>query len=79
MIKKLSNFWLKSKTDNFTKIPLFIMMFNWRKFQKDGKDGSCLLYAFYPDIAKDVFLRDKLQECVDYIRDNYDMEKFTKI
>lgn len=37
MIKKLSNFWLKRKTDNLTKIPLFIMMFNWRKFQKDGK------------------------------------------
>ena len=55
------------------------MMFNWRKFQKEGKDGSCLLYALYPDIAKDTFLREKLQECVDYIRDNYDMEKFTKI
>lgn len=55
------------------------MMFNWRKFQKDGKEGSCLLYALHLDIAKDVFLRDKLQECVDYIRDNYDMEKFTKI
>lgn len=58
MIKKLSNFWFKRKTDNLTKIPLFIMMFNWRKFQKDGKEGSCLLYALYPDIAKDVFLRD---------------------
>lgn len=79
MIKKLSNFWLKRKTDNLTKIPLFIMMFNWRKFQKDGKDGSCLLYALHSDIAKDVFLREKLQECVDYIRDNYDMETFTKI
>lgn len=55
------------------------MMFNWRKFQKDGKEGSCLLYALHPDIAKDAFLREKLQECVDYIRDNYDMEKFTKI
>lgn len=79
MIKKLSNFWLKRKTDNLTKIPLFIMIFNWRKFQKDGKDGSCLLYTLHPDIAKDTFLREKLQECVDYIRDNYDMEKFTKI
>lgn len=79
MIKKLSNFWLKRKTDNLTKIPLFIMMFNWRKFQKDGKEESCLLYALHPDIAKDTFLREKLQECVDYIRDNYDMEMFTKI
>ena len=79
MIKKLSNFWLKRKTDNLTKIPLFIMMFNWRKCQKDWKEGSCLLYALHPDIAKDTFLREKLQECVDYIRDNYDMETFTKI
>lgn len=79
MIKKLSNFWLKRKTDNLTKIPLFIMMFNWRKFQKDGKEGSYLLYALHPDIAKDTFLIEKLQECVDYIRDNYDMEMFTKI
>ena len=41
--------------------------------------GSFLLHALHPDIAKDTFLREKLQECVDYIYDNYDMEKFTKI
>jgi hypothetical protein len=55
------------------------MTFDWKKFQKDGKENSCMLYALHPDIAKDQFLKEKLSECVDYIRDNYDMETFTKI
>ena len=55
------------------------MTFNWKKFQKDGKKDSCLLYVLHPDIANDQFVREKLSECVDYIRDNYDMEIFTKI
>lgn len=79
MIKKLCKLYIRHKTKNLTRIPLFTMTFDWKKFQEDVKMGSCLLYAFHPDIAKDTFLRKKLQECVDYIRDNYDMEKFTKI
>lgn len=79
MIKRLYNIWLKRKTKNFTRIPLFTMMFDWKKFQENGKKGSCLLYVIHPDIANDLILRRKLSECVDYIRDNYDMEIFTKI
>ena len=79
MIKKIANYWLKHKTKNLTRIPLFIMTFDWKKFQKDGKEGSCMLYTLHPDIAKDQFLKEKLSECVDYIRDNYNMEMFTKI
>lgn len=79
MIKKIANYWLKHKTKNLTRIPLFMMTFNWKKFQKDGKENSCMLYTLHPDIAKDQFLKEKLCECVDYIRDNYDMEMFTKI
>lgn len=37
------------------------------------------MYTIHPDIANDQFVREKLSECVDYIRDNYDMEIFTKI
>ena len=54
------------------------MTFNWKKFQKDGKNDSCIL-NIHPDIANDQFVKEKLSECVDYIRDNYDMEMFTKI
>ena len=79
MIKKLCNLYIRHKTKNLTRIPLFTMTFDWKKFQEDGKKGSCLLYALHPDIANDQFLKEKLSECVDYIRDNYDMEMFTKI
>lgn len=78
MIKKLCNLYIKHKTKNLTRIPLFTMTFDWRKFQKEGKEGSCIL-NIHPDIANDQFVREKLSECVDYIRDNYDMEIFTKI
>jgi hypothetical protein len=54
------------------------MTFDWKKFQKDGKKDSCIL-NIHPDIANDPFLKEKLSECSDYIRDNYDMEIFTKI
>ena len=79
MIKRLYNIWFKQQTKNFTRIPVFVMTFDWKKFQKDRKENSCMLYTLHPDIAKDQFLKKKLSECVDYIRDNYDMETFTKI
>lgn len=79
MFKKLCNIWLKHKTKGFTLIPLFTMMFDYQKFKKYGKEGSCTLYALHPDIKDDEFLKEKLCECVDYIRENYDMEIFTRI
>lgn len=78
-MRKLYNLWLRHRTKNFTKIPLFTMVFNYQKFKETGKENSCTMYVLHPDIAKDEFLKEKLQECVDYIRDNYDMEKFTEI
>ena len=79
MFKKIFNLYIRYKTKNLTRIPLFIMTFDWKKFHKDGKENSCMLYILHPDIAKDQFLKEKLSECVDYIRDNYDMEIFTKL
>jgi hypothetical protein len=55
------------------------MTFDWKKFQKYGEKDSCTLYSIHPDIAKDPILKEKLSECVDHIRNNYDMEMFTKI
>lgn len=37
MIKRLYNIWFKRKTKNFTRIPVFVMTFDWNKFQKGGK------------------------------------------
>ena len=79
MFKKIFNLYIRYKTKNLTRIPLFIMTFDWKKFHKDGKENSCMLYILHSDIAKDQFLKKKLSECVDYIRDNYDMEIFTKL
>lgn len=79
MIKKLCNLYIKCKTKGLTRIPLFTMTFNYPYFRRFGKENSCMLYALHPDIAKDEFLKEKLSECVDYIRDNYDMEIFTRI
>ena len=78
MFNKFFNLYIRYKTKNLTRIPLFIMTFDWKKFQKEGKKDSCML-AIHPDIANDPFLKEKLSECVDYIRDNYDMEIFTKL
>lgn len=79
MIKKLCNLYIRHKTKGLTRIPLFTMTFDYQKFKKFWKENSCMLYTLHPDIAKDEFLKGKLCECVDYIRDNYDMEIFTRI
>ena len=78
MIKKIVNCWIRHKTKNLTRIPLFTMTFNYRKYKADGKKDSCMYYT-HPDIAKDEFVKNKLQEVVNYIRDNYDLDIFTKI
>lgn len=54
------------------------VMESCRFFRFIGSPYSCIL-NIHPDIANDQFVREKLSECVDYIRDNYDMEIFTKI
>lgn len=78
-MKRIFNVWLKKKTKNYTLIPLFTVTFNYQKFKKLGKQGSCVFHSIHPDICEDKFLKEKLCECVDYIRDNYDMEIFTRI
>lgn len=79
MIRWLCNLHIKRKTKNLTQIPLFTMTFNYKKYKENGKENSCMLYALHPDIVQDEFLKENLQKCVDYIRENYDMEVFTKI
>ena len=78
MFRKLFNMWIRYKTKNLTRIPLFTMVLDYRKYQQDGKPGSCTFYA-HPDIAQDEFVKEKLGEVVDHIRDNYDMDIFTRV
>ena len=78
MIKRICNWWIKFRTKNYTLIPLFTVTFDYNKFMAEGKAGSCTVHI-HPDIAEDDFLEERLQQCIDYIRDNYDMDNFTKI
>ena len=55
MFKRLCRLYIRKKTKNLTRIPLFMMTFNYRKYKADGKKGSCMFYT-HPDIAKDEFV-----------------------
>lgn len=77
-MKWLINLWIRYKTKNLTRIPLFIMTFNYRLYKEHGKANSCMFCA-HPEIARDKYVREELQKVVDHIRDNCDLEIFTKI
>lgn len=77
-LRRLANLYIRCRTKNLKRIPLFVMTFNYPKYKAEGKKGSCMFHA-HPDIAKDEFVKSKLQEVVDHIRDNYDLEIFTRI
>lgn len=78
MMKWLANRMIRRKTKNLTRIPLFTMTFNYRKYKSDGKKDTCTFYC-HPEIAQDEFVKEKLCEVIDYIRDNYDLDIFTRI
>lgn len=77
-LRRLANLYIRYKTKNLKRIPLFTMTFNYPKYKAEGKKDSCMFYA-HPYIAQDEFVKSKLQEVVDHIRDNYDLEIFTRI
>lgn len=78
MINWLYNKLYKHKTKDFTQIPLFIMVFNAKKWKEDKNSKSCHVYR-HPDIETDDFINFHCQAIADYVRANYDMERFTKI
>lgn len=61
-------------TKNKTQIPLLYITFDYKKFKESGKVGSCMNNV-HPVIAKDNYIKLKVNELIDYIRDNYDMEE----
>ena len=77
-LRRLANLYIRYKTKNLKRIQLFTMTFNYPKYKAEGKKDSCTFHA-QPDIAQDEFVKSKLQEVVNYIRDNYDLDIFTKI
>ena len=75
MINKLAQLWYKRKTKNLKCIPLFTMVFDYPKYRRDGKKNRCLFYA-HPELQNDQFVKERLCEVVDYIRDEYDLDVF---
>lgn len=61
-------------TKNYTKVPLFRVDFNYKKFEKYGKQGSCVC-VLHPVFKRDKHIEETLNHLVDYIRDRYDMKK----
>lgn len=78
MLKRLANWYIRHKTKNLTRIPLFTIVFNYRKYKAEGKKNSCTFYC-HPDIVNDEYVKEKLSDVVDYVRDNYDLDVFTRI
>jgi hypothetical protein len=65
--------WLRKLfTKNNTEIPLFYVNFNLLKCKKYGKKNSCIAHI-HPNFKNDEMVQEKINELIDYIRDNYDM------
>jgi hypothetical protein len=73
----IMNFISKLLTHGYHKVPLFWVYFDLPKYRKLGAKGSCMLHI-HPEL-KDNYIIDTLNNLVDYIRDNYDMERLTKL
>ena len=59
-------------TKNKTQIPLLLVTFNYKKFKESGKVESCMANV-HPLIRNDDNIKLKINELIDYIRDNYNM------
>lgn len=79
MIRRIVNWFVRWKTKNYRRIPLFVVTLDYKKFKEEGKAGSCTVYNLHPSFMKDEYLQSRIQECIDHIRDNYDMEQVIKL
>lgn len=67
----------KMLTKNYTQVPLFYVDFNLQKYINEGAKNSCEA-KIHPSLKGDDFIKEKLGEIINYIRDNYDMGKISK-
>jgi hypothetical protein len=64
----------KLLTKKYRRIPLLWIDFDLIKYHLCGKDNSCTVHL-HPLLKKDEILNDKIRDVINYIRDNYDMDK----
>lgn len=66
---------LKNKlTRNQIEIPLLYVNFDYKYYLKYGKAGSCDLVV-HPLLKDDEYIKETLNNLVDYIRNNHRMEE----
>ena len=68
---------IKRLTNNYKEVPLFWVDFNLEKYINQGKKNSCMI-KIHPELKNDGHIRSELNDLIDYIRDNYDMERLSK-
>ena len=71
------NWLMKKLTKNYNEIPLFWVFFNLQKYQQLGVKNSCIV-KIHPELKDDKYVINTLNNLIDYIRENYDMEKLSK-
>jgi len=64
-------------TNNYNKVPLFFVNFNLNHYQQKGVKNSCIV-KIHPELKNDKYIVESLNNLIDYIRDNYNMEKLSK-
>jgi transcription elongation factor GreA-like protein len=74
MEANMFKFLQKLLTKNRTEIPLIFINFNYQKYKESGKIGSCMTH-FHPMLRNDKKLEGAIGLIIDYVRENYDMEK----
>ena len=77
-MKKLADKIVDLLTNGRRSVPLIYVNFNYQKYKQDGASGSCICNV-HPDLAHDEKLASMMNEMVDYIRDNYDMNKLVEL
>ena len=70
--------WISKKlTKNYNEIPLLLVNFNLNNYQQNGAKNSCIV-KIHPELKDDKHVIESLNNLIDYVRDNYNMEKLSK-
>ena len=77
-MKKFANKLVDLLTKGKRCVPLIYINFNYQKYMQEGASGSCICNV-HPDLAHDEKLASMMNGVVDYIRDNYDMNKLVEL
>ena len=77
IFKNFLNSWICKKTKNFTEVPILWITIDMQSYRKNGASGSCMINCL-PEIAHDKEAVRRINDTVDYIRENFDMEKLIK-